>query len=73
MFTLQRGVRHDQHVLVILAFVTTCLPPQKLWGGRHVVRRTPQSTPPKIVGVDWGGGGTKSSYTHRLSVSLSEP
>ena len=24
MFTLQRGVRHDQHVLVILAFVTTC-------------------------------------------------
>ena len=55
MFTLQRGVRHDQHVLVILAFVTT-------W-----------RAPPKIVGVDWGGGGTKSSYTHRLSVSLSEP
>ena len=55
MFTLQRGVRHDQHVLVVLASVMT-------W-----------RAPPKILGVDWGGGGTKSSYTHRLSVSLSEP
>ena len=53
-FTLQRGVRHDQHVLVIWAFVTT-------W-----------RAPPKIVGVDRGGGGTKSSYTHRLSFSLSQ-
>ena len=44
MFTLQRGVRHDQHVLVIWAFVTTSMfllygrslrrgeRPQKLWG-----------------------------------------
>ena len=47
-FILQRGVRHDQHVLVIWAFVAT-------W-----------RAPPKIVGVDRGGGGTKSSYTYRL-------
>ena len=44
VFALQRGVRHDQHVLVIWAFVTT-------W-----------RAPPKIVGVDRGGGGTKPSY-----------
>ena len=25
------------------------------------------------MGVDRGGGGTKSSYTHKLSVSLSQP
>ena len=49
MFTLQRGVRHDQHVLVYM-------------GVRY-----------DVVGVDRGGGGTKSSYTHRLSVSLSQP
>ena len=55
MFALQRGVRHDQHVLVIWAFVTT-------W-----------RAPPKIVGVDRGGGGTKPSYTHRLFVSFSQP
>ena len=53
-FTVQRGVRHDQHVLVIWAFVTTWRAPPKLWG------------------VDRGGGGTKSSYTHRLFVSLSQ-
>ena len=55
MFSLPRGVRHDQRVFVIWAFVTT-------W-----------RAPPKIVGVDRGGGGTKSSYTHRLFVSLSQP
>ena len=55
MFALQRGVRHDQQVLVIWAFVTT-------W-----------RAPPKIVGVDRGGGGTKPSYTHRLFVSFSQP
>ena len=32
MFILQRGVRHDQHVLVIWAFVTTWRAPPKLWG-----------------------------------------
>ena len=60
MFILQRGVRHDQHVIVIWAFVTTWRAPPKLWGLTG-------------VGVDRGGGGTKSSYTHRLSVSLSQP
>ena len=49
---IAKGVRHDQHVLVIWAFVTT-------W-----------RAPPKIVGVDRGGGETKSSSTHRLSVSF---
>ena len=48
MFALQMGVRHDQHVLVIWAFVTT-------W-----------RAPPKIVGVDRGGGGTKPSYTQTV-------
>ena len=55
MFILQRGVRHDQHVLVIWAFVNDV------------------ASAPKIVGVDRGGGGTKSSYIRRLSVSLSQP
>ena len=31
-FTLQRGVRHDQHVLVIWAFVTTWWAPPKIVG-----------------------------------------
>ena len=32
MFTLQRGVRHDQLVLVIWAFVTTWRAPPKIVG-----------------------------------------
>ena len=55
MFALQRGVRHDQHVLVIM-------------GVRYDV-----ASAPKNCGDRPGWGGKKSSYTHRLSVSLSQP
>ena len=52
MVTLQRGVRHDQHVLVYM-------------GVRYDV-----ASAPKNCGGRQGWGGTKSSCTHRLSVSL---